>query len=56
VIDEDLLEVVNFKDTKFTSGVVLWSFESKYWDVFESEEDIFQYIDIYSIQLSLSDY
>jgi len=42
--------VVKFEETEFSKGIMLETNSEKFKSVFDSEEELFEYIDIYSIQ------
>ena len=49
VLDFEELGKVEFGETEFATGVYISSASPRFKKVFESEEEIFQYIDIYSV-------
>jgi hypothetical protein len=48
VVDKELLVDVDLKDTQFTTGVAIASWNETFYEIFQNEEMIFQYVDIYS--------
>ena len=50
VVDFEELGKVDYAEIQFATGVVVNTNSPRFKKVFESEEEIFKYIDIYSIQ------
>ena len=49
VVDFEEMGVVKFEETEFSKGIMLETNSEKFKSVFESEEELFEYVDIYSV-------